>query len=63
MNHFLYYTENSFCYLKITKVLNITDDYMEAEIDWFTRPGKTFLFKTVEKLSAETVSKWQRFKL
>lgn len=59
----LYFVKIGSCYLEISKVNNITDEYIEADVNWYTKPGKTFLRSEQNiRISKKAMKNWEKVK-
>jgi hypothetical protein len=55
----MYYIDNGLTYLKIEEIIEINKQSFKANINWFTRPGMTYLFSTVETIDYKTFRSWK----
>ena len=58
----LYYVPQSSCYLKIIKVLFVSEDYTKARVRWYSRPGRTLLHEEKLKIPLEAMRYWRVLK-
>lgn len=56
---YFYYVDNGYCYTYINKIIETSEKYFVAEIMWFTRPGKIFIIKTVERIPYKSFFEWK----
>jgi hypothetical protein len=55
----MYYVDNGLTYIKIEEIIEINKQSFRARINWFTRPGMTYLFSTVETINFKTFRSWK----
>ena len=54
----MYYVEHGSTYFQISGYAYIGSKYKKARIRWYSRPGMTYLFSTVEKIPLALPDHW-----